>query len=109
MATAETAWKKSDGPVRYSCGTREVVLGDRILLKGLLRRRDGSVNYVPGLSHLHSEMEHNSLYWVGIAFDDGTFTGVLVDPDTGRVPKKVIFLERGEGSGPRALPEAPFD
>ena len=109
MATAETAWKKSDGPVRYHGGEVTTELGDRVELRGFFRRRRGAVNYVPGISPVHEEMEHNALYWVGVALDDGTVTGVLVDPDSGRILKKVVFLERGAPEAAAALPPAPFE
>ena len=109
MATVETAWKKSDGPVLYHGGERTVELGDRIQLRGLIRKRLGRVNYVPGISETHAEMEHNALYWVGLAFDNGTFTGIVVDPDTGWLLRKVVLIERGAAGEAKALPEAPFE
>jgi hypothetical protein len=109
MATVETAWKKSDGPVRYHKSETGVELGDRIEVRGIIRRRRGIVNSVPGISEPHPEMEFNALYWVGISFDNGTFTGVLVDPDTGCVLKKVVFLGRGSPDPERRLPDAPFE
>lgn len=109
MATVTTAWKKADGPVRYHGSDTNVELGDRIEVRGLLRRRRGIVDYVPGISEPHAEMEFNALHWVGISFDDGTFTGVLVDPDSGCVARKVVFLERGPMDPERRLPDAPFE
>ena len=109
MATVETAWKKSDGPVHYHGGTVPTLLGDRIELRGWIRRRRGVINYVPGLSPPHAEMEHNALHWVGIALENGTFTGILVDPDTGQVLKKVVFLGRGSIDSLAPLPHAPFE
>jgi hypothetical protein len=72
----------------------------------MFRKRLGVVNYVPGISAVHPEMEHGGLYWVGITFDNGTFTGVLVDPDMGCTLKKLILLSRGEGD---AIPPLPND
>jgi hypothetical protein len=109
MATAETAWKKSDGPVRYHGGGVAVELGDRVQVRGWFRTRLGSVNYVPGISPEHEEMEHNLLYWTGVAMDDGTFTGVLVDPDTGRTRKLLVFVERGSMESVTSVPRAPFE
>lgn len=109
MATVETAWRKTDGPVRYHDEETEVRLGDRIELHGIFRRRCGSVNYVPGLSSPHAEMEHGAMYWVGIALDRGIFTGVLVDPDTGCVLKKLVFLDRGSMDSVQPIPDAPFE
>jgi len=109
MATAETAWRKEHGPVRYHGGVTTIRPGDRIEFRGLLRRRRGSVNYVPGLSPPHAEMEHDGLYWVGIAFDAGTFTGVLVDPDTGCTHERLVFVARGSAETVAPLPDAPFE
>lgn len=108
MATAETAWKKFDGPVRYHGSAVAVLLGDRVKLRWLFRWRRGVVNYVPGISPLHEEMEHNLLYWVGIALEGGRFTGILVNPDTGCTRKSLVFLERGSMDGVAAVPPAPF-
>jgi len=109
MATVDTAWRKSDGPVRYHEGNVTTQLGDRIELRGLFRRRKGIVNYVPGISPVHDEMEHNALHWVGIVFDNGIFTGVLVDPDTGCTLKRLVFVERGSVDSIEPLPDAPFE
>jgi len=106
MATLETAWRKTDGPARYHGGDVAVELGDRIEYRGIFRKRRGVVNYVPGISAAHPEMEHGGLHWAGIAFDNGTFTGVLVDPDTGCTLKRLILLSRGERS---AIPPLPQD
>ena len=109
MATVETAWKKTDGPVRYHDGQTEVRPGDRIEIRGWFRTRPGVVNYVPGISPVHGEMEHNALYWVGVAFDRGGFTGILVDPDTGCTLKTIVFKARGAAEGATPLPPEPFD
>jgi hypothetical protein len=54
-------------------------------------------------------MEHNALYWVGISFERGDFTGVIVDPDTGCTQKKIVFLERGPAEAATPLPPEPFE
>ena len=105
MATFETAWRKTDGPACYHGTKLAIELGDQIEYRGLFRKRRGVVNYVPGISPVHPEMEHDAMYWVGVAFDNGTFTGVLVDPDTGCVRKQLVFLRRGEGASIPPLPE----
>ena len=109
MAAVETAWKKSDGPVRYFGGEVTAQIGDRIELRGRFRKRRGILNYVPGISVPHPEMEHHALHWVGIALDNGTFTGVLVDPETGWTRKLLVFVGRGSMDGVASVPEAPFD
>lgn len=109
MATVETAWRKSDGPVHYHGGKVATHVGDRVELRGFVRKRRGVVNYVPGISPKHAEMEHDALHWVGVTFDNGTFTGVLVDPDTGCTRKGLVFLGRGSLDSTRSLPDAPFE
>jgi hypothetical protein len=42
-------------------------------------------------------MEHSGLAWVGISGDDGTFRGVLVDPDTKKLKHSVRFVKRSTG------------
>lgn len=109
MATIHTAWKKTDGSVRYYGGQIEVNLGDRVEILGFFRRKRGVINYVPGISPLHREMEHNGLYWVGVSFVSGEFTGIPVDPDTGCTLKKLVFLERGAAESATPLPPEPFE
>ncbi|MGC4073570.1 MAG: hypothetical protein QM760_13850 [Nibricoccus sp.] len=109
MATIHTAWKKTDGPVKYYGGQPEVLLGDRVEIRGFFRKRRGIINYVPGISTPHGEMEHNALFWVGISFSGGEFTGMLVDPDTGCTLKKMAFLERGAEQEATPLPPEPFE
>ncbi len=108
MATAETAWTTSDGPVHYHGGEVRTELGDRIEFRGLFRKRQGAVIYVPGISPTNPEIDFGSLHWIVIAFDNGTFTGMLVDPDTGCILKKVAFLERGPTDSLPPVPD-PFE
>lgn len=109
MATIHTAWKKTDGPVRYYGSQTEMRLGDQVEIRGWFRRRRGVINYVPGISPPHGEMEFNGLHWVGISFDRGRFTGILVDPDTGCTLKKLAFVERGAAGFAEPLPPEPFE
>ena len=106
MATIETAWRKTDGAACYYAGKVAIELGDRVECRGLFRTRRGCVNYVPGISAVHPEMEHGGLYWVGVSFDNGTFSGILIDPDTGCAQKKLRFVERGK---PGNVPPLPAD
>jgi len=109
LATRENAWKKSDHPVRYFDSLEEVALGDRIEIRSILFKKKGTVNYVPGISEYHSEMEFNCLYWVGVSLDSGVFTGTLVDPDTGCLRKNVKLVSRGDMSNVPCVPDAPFE
>ena len=97
MATIHTAWKKTDGPVKYHGGETDVRPGDRVEVRVFFRRRRGIINYVPGISPAHGEMEHNALYWVGISFARGDFTGILVDPDTGCSLEEDLFFGAWNG------------
>lgn len=105
MSTTETTWKKTDRPARYHAGDDGIELGDRVEYRGWFRRRQGVVSYVPGISAPHPEMEHGGLCWVGVAYDDGTFTGILVDPATGRTRKGLVLIRRGDGDEVPPLPE----
>jgi hypothetical protein len=109
MATIATAWKKSDGPVRYYGGKVDVRPGDLVEVGWLFRKRRGVVNYVPGISGPHGEMEHGGLYWVGVSLSNGTIIGTVADPDTGCLRKKVAFLERGAVDAATPLPPEPFE
>jgi len=86
-----------------------VRLGDQVEIRGLFRKRRGVINYVPGISPPHGEMEHNALFWVGISVPDGGVIGILVDPDTGCTLKKIVFLERGAAEAATPLPPGPFE
>jgi hypothetical protein len=109
VASIYTAWKKTDGPAKYHGGEMDIQVGDHVELRGLFRKRQGIVNYVPGISEPHGEMEHNGLYWVGVSFSNGSFTGLVIDPDTGCLQKKVQFLGRGPAEAARPLPPEPFE
>jgi hypothetical protein len=95
--------------MRYYGGSVDVQLGDRVEVRGLFRKRQGIVNYVPGISTTHGEMEHNGLYWVGISFSDESFTGIIVNSDTGCIKKKILFWERGPADAATPLPPEPFE
>ena len=43
-------------------------------------------------------MEHNGLRWVGVSGVDGTFRGVLVEPDQGHIRRSVRFRARSDES-----------
>ena len=109
MATFETAWRKGDGPVRYYSSEVTVELGDIVDLRVWYIWRRGKINYVPGISEPHSEMEHNALFWIGIAREDGKFTADIVDPDAGCTRKIVRFVSRGSVLGLPSVPDAPWE
>lgn len=98
--------------VRYSDGETPVLIGDRVEVRGLVlffRKKIGRVIYVPGISRLHPEMEHHGLTWVGVDFDDGTFTATYVDPKTHCLQNIVTFLGRGAADVRTLSPEDSLD
>ena len=105
----EKTWKKKSSPAKYHGGKMDIHLGDRVELRSLFRKRSGIINYVPGISEPHGEMEHHGLYWVGISFPNGSFTAVVIDPDTGCLAKKIHFLERGTADATTPLPPEPWE
>jgi hypothetical protein len=87
--------------VVYGDGQTPVRPGDHIEYRTLLswwRRKSGRVAYVPGISQLNTDMEFAGMAWVGISGTDGTFRGVRVDADSGRIKKSVRFVSRSNGS-----------
>ena len=90
--------------IRYSKGNMDVLLGDRVSARVfLLINRSGRVVYIPGVSLLHKEMEHDGIRLVGIKFDDGGFGGFWVDPSNSTLIKSVKFVAR-DGSPIEELP-----
>lgn len=88
-------------PIRYANGQDDVCLGDRVRVRlFLILHRTGRVSYIPGISPLHGEMEHDGIRLVGITFDDGGAGGFWVDPSTARLIKTVRFLGRDRSRAP---------
>lgn len=81
--------------VFYFDGKTAVHVGDRVSVRGLFRRKTGTVTYVPGISQKDPEMEHHGMCWVGITFDDGRWAGTVVNWQTFRLKPKVSFVGRG--------------
>ena len=99
--------------IRYSDASgEELRLGDVVRYRSQLlfwKWKPGRVTYVPGVSPKHPEMEHSGLSWVGVAGEDGTYRGVLVDPVTLLLQRSVRFCTRGSVAGfltPEQIPEA---
>jgi hypothetical protein len=82
------------GTVFYADGGTQVMLGDHVSARDLVFRKEGRIVYVPGLSRRNREFEHGGLCWVGIRFEGGAITGVIVDPDSNRLKRGVRFLSR---------------
>lgn len=100
----------SDYPiVFYSDGTTQVIPGDHVSARDLLFRKEGRVAYVPGVSKRNRELEHGGLSWVGIRFERGSVTGVLVDPDSGCLKKSVRFLCRATSKFEEIGPDENLD
>jgi hypothetical protein len=82
--------------IRYSGVDELVLLGDIVTIRIFFRRRKARVVYVPGISKKRTSLEHHELAWVGLQELSGPFLSALVDPKTGRLDKRVLFVERGE-------------
>ena len=52
---------------------------------------------MPGISSPHDQMETENLSWVGVSGEDGTFRGVVVDPESKKLKKSVRFTARTTG------------
>lgn len=73
-----------------------VSLGDRIRTRlWFLFPTRGIVVFVPGISEPDEEFERDGLRWVGVKGDDGSLFGELVDPESGCLSKRVVFLGKG--------------
>lgn len=94
--------------VKYFSDEAEVKLGDIVDTRIWFRRRRGQVVYVPGESPKNKYIDYGGLENVGIQIDNGPFVATLVDPDSKKLKKKVIFIRRGEtlGLGPDNNPFA---
>jgi hypothetical protein len=96
-------------PVRYHGGDVPVQLGDHVEVRSLFWWKGGRVTYVPGISPTHPELEFNGLMWACVDFYNGTRTGILVDPETGKLLKQARFVRRDpEGFSP-LRPDDSFD
>ena len=86
--------------IRYSDDDIDVRVGDHVTYKSMFFWRGwkpGRVSYVPGLSPVRPGMERDGHKWVGVAGDDGTYRGFLVDPSTFRVQPTIRFQGRTDG------------
>ncbi len=88
-------------PITYSDRANVVQIGDRVRVRlFLILRRTGRISYLPGVSPLHREMEHDGIRNVGITFDKGGAGGFWFDPDTLMLSKAVMFLGRDNSPAP---------
>ena len=94
--------------IHYSNSTDDVRLGDSVEIKVLFRRQHGRVVYVPGASCRNPQMEYGGLSDVGIRLDDGSFVATVVDPETFRLKRSVVFVGRGRCESPLQAQEEPF-
>ncbi len=96
--------------IHYDSGEL-VQLGDLVSYQSSLlwwRWKPGRLSYLPGVSQLHGEMEHGGLSWVGVSGADGSFRGVLIEPETGKTRKGLKFLGRSDDTPyltPDQIPE----
>ena len=89
-------------PITYFGSNIEVCEGDHVTYKSMMFWRGwkkGRVSYVPGISKPHQQLEDNDLSWVGVSGDDGTFRGIVVNPDDNELKKNIRFSKRTTGPG----------
>ena len=97
MDPAFVILKKDMAAIRYFKSEIELMEGDVVEYRSMLFRwhwKLGRISYVPGVTKFHPEMEHNGLQWVGVSGLDGTFRGVLVEPEMRYIQKSVRFIRR---------------
>ena len=83
----------------YDGTTTEVELGDRVLLKRLLRRDiHGVVCYIPGVSRVHEQLEYDDVRQWAIRGPGGDVYPILYDPVRFPPPRDIRFIGRGESS-----------
>lgn len=96
------------GAVFYNGGEIEVRLGDKISAKDFLLRKNGRVCYVPGISQVNKELEHDGMAWIGIRFDSGSMGGAYIDEKSHCVKKSVRFIEHSNEEYQPILPNEKF-
>lgn len=78
----------------YRDGQTRVLPGDAVSARDVFWRKRAVVTYVPGLSAKRPEMEHHGLRWVGLEFENGVTTAKVLDPDTKRLERSIVFVGR---------------
>ena len=85
----------------YSGGVNPVQLGDRVRVRlFFFIRKTGRIAYLPGISPLHREMEHDGIQNIGINFDGGGAGGFYFDPGTMVLSKAITLLGRDSSPVP---------
>jgi hypothetical protein len=90
----QAAISRDHSKIYYHGGEIEVMLGDEVSAKDFLFRKLGRIVYIPGLSPINREFEHNGMAWVGIRFAGGAVGGTFVYPEKLWLKKSVRFLRR---------------
>jgi|ERR1041384_4853163 hypothetical protein len=86
-----------------------VNLGDLVRFRRWLVWRTGHVAYVPGISPKHRDLEFRGLRHVGIQFDSGIFTALVVDPDSSKLPESLRLVARSAPAGDEVKPKEKFE
>lgn len=85
----------------------EVLLGDRVEVRGWILRYKGHVSYIPGISPKHDSLEYDDIKQWAITADDGTVYAMGYYPAQLQPSKKIKLLERG--SAKLIQPEDPLE
>jgi hypothetical protein len=86
-----------------------VNLGDLVRFRRWLVWRTGHVVYVPGISPKHQDLEFRGLRHVGVQFDSGVFTAFVVDPESGRLTRRLNLVARAVPAGDEVSPDEVLD
>lgn len=95
----------------YADGKTLVRLGDNVEFSVWFPfiRRKGVVVYLPGVSKLRTQFEHNGLRWIAVKVEGKnrsiTAVGILIDPDTNLVKRSCIFKGRSKDHEPFDIEE----
>ncbi len=101
--------KPSNHPMIYYFGGEvEVKLGDEISARDLVFRKKGRVAYVPGISPINRELEHDRMAWIGIRFEGGTMGGVYIEHENNWVKKSVKYIGRSDAELDTIKPDEEF-
>ena len=75
----------------------EVMLGDHVLFKRLIRRNlKGKVVYIPGISPKHPDIEGDSSTQWAIELENGMILLMVYWPEGSQPKNVIVFIERGE-------------
>ena len=96
---------------KYETG-EPVLIGDhvgfRMWSELWLKKCNGRVEFVPGISPFNDSLEDNDLKWVSVVHESKAQIGFVVNPDSG-VVKGLRFVRRTDDDFRETSPDFVFD